>query len=64
MAKLYATTSSTKTAKGVGDERLLTIDLKFGNERIGTLMYTILNKRPYLDIQLPDGQAYEVALSR
>lgn len=65
MAKLYATTISSKTSKGVGDNEKLEIELNFGNERIGTLCYTIHNDRPYLDIELAnDKNVYEISLNR
>ena len=61
--KLYTTVTSNKTSKGIGDDKVLDIELKHGNKRIAKLCYTILNKEPYLDITI-DNQVYEIALHR
>lgn len=64
--KLYATVVSSKTTKGVGDDKQLKIDLNHGNTRVATLCYTILeNGEPYLDIELQDDKnVYEISLKR
>lgn len=51
--KLYATTISKTTSKGIGDDTMLTIELNHGNRRVGTLKYTIADEDglPLLEIQ-------------
>ena len=54
MAKLYAVSKNAKTSKGIGDEKQIFIELKWGNKIIGTLNYQMFAEQPYLEIKLPE----------
>jgi hypothetical protein len=62
--RIYATTRNGSTSKGIGDNKMILIDLNKGNTRIGTLRFIVQdNNDPYLDIEL-NGTWYEIALAR
>ncbi len=60
--KLYATTTSRTTAKGIGDDKCLEIELKHGNRRIARLSYSLYRDEPYLEISA-DGVTKRILLN-
>jgi hypothetical protein len=62
--KLYATTTSRTTSKGVGSDTMLTIQLNYGNKRVADLLYTVCNNKPWLDIRKNSDKIEKIDLEK